>query len=188
MNDLYIRRFLRVTAFAILIGGMPSHADQNNPELDVLFDRLNDPFDLVEAAGITQQIWQNWYQSDIPAVTDLMKRGARSMRYADYQQAEGYFTQVIEIAPQFAEGWNRRATVYYLMGEYQLSTDDVAKTLDLEPRHFGALTGQGLVYLQLERSNLALQYMQRALQANPHLPNLKENIKAIQKIIKDETI
>ena len=183
-----MRRILQVTVLAILIGGMPTYADQNNPELDVLFTRLNEKLDSVEAAGITKQIWKNWYQSDIPAVTDLMNRGELSMRRARYDEAVKYFTEIIEIAPQFAEGWNRRATVYYIIGEYQLSTEDVAKTLDLEPRHFGALSGQGMIYLRLQERRLALQYMQRALNANPHLPGLKGNIKALQQMIDDEVI
>ena len=183
-----MRRILQVTALAILIGGMPTYADQNNPELDVLFTRLNETLDSAEAAGITKQIWKNWYQSDIPEVTDLMNRGELSMRRAKYDEAVKYFTEIIEIAPQFAEGWNRRATVYYILGEYQLSTEDVAKTLDLEPRHFGALSGQGMIYLRLQERRLALQYMQRALNANPHLPSLKGNIKALQQMIDDEVI
>lgn len=183
-----MRRMIQITLLAILIGGVPSHADQNNPELDVLFTRLNETIDRVEAARITRQIWQNWYQSDSLEVTELMTRGERSMRLGRYGEAVKYFTQVTEIAPQFAEGWNRRATAYYIIGEYQLSTDDVAKTLDLEPRHFGALSGQGMIYLQLQENGLALHYMQRALIANPHLPDVKGRIKTIQKMIEGEAI
>ncbi|WP_424947315.1 tetratricopeptide repeat protein [Candidatus Spongiihabitans sp.] len=188
MKDLNMRRILRVAALAVLIGAMPSYADQNNPELDVLFARLNETLDRVEAAAITRQIWKNWYQSDIPEVTALMNRGELSMRLARYDEAVKYFTEITEIAPQFAEGWNRRATAYYLIGEYRCSTDDVAKTLALEPRHFGALSGQGMIYLQLQERWLALQYMRRALAANPHLPGLKSNIKALQKRLDDEAV
>lgn len=181
-------RILQIAVLTILIGGMPAYADQNNPELDVLFARLDETLNRVEAATVTRQIWKNWYQSDSPEVTELMKRGRTSMRLARYGEAVKYFTEIIKIAPQFAEGWNRRATVYYLIGEYQRSIDDVAKTLNLEPRHFGALSGQGMIYLKLQEHGLALHYMQRALEANPYLPGIKGNIEVIQKIIEDEAI
>ncbi len=177
-----------VMVLMVLIAVTPAYGDQNNPELDVLFDRLKETLDTVEAAEITKQIWGNWYQSDMPEVVELMRRGEMSMRRARYDAAVKYFSQIIAKAPAFAEGWNRRATAYYMMGEYQRSSEDVAKTLDLEPRHFGALSGQGLIYLQLRQHEQALWYMNKALQQNPHLPALKYRIKAIQNMIDNETI
>ena len=181
-------QIIQATVFAVLMAGLPTYGDQNNPELDVLFHRLKATSDTIEAADITQQIWQHWYQSDIAGVAALMQRGEMSMRRAQYDEAIQYFTEIIELAPTFAEGWNRRATAYYLIGEYQQSSDDVAKTLALEPRHFGALSGQGLIYLQLQERELALRYMNKALQENPHLPALRDRIKMIQKMIDDEII
>ncbi len=183
-----MRIIIQVIAFVILISGMPIYGDQNNHELDVLFHKLRMTTNADEATGITKQIWTNWYQSDISGVAMLMWHGGESMRQARYDEAVKYFTKVIDIAPIFAEGWNRRATAYYLMKEYQLSTDDITKTLALEPRHFGALSGQGLIYWQLQKYGLALLYMNRALQVNPHLSAMKEYIKAIQKLIDDKII
>ena len=181
----------QITLIFFLVAGLfalPSVADQNNPELDDLFSRLHETVDVVEAAEITKQIWQNWYQSNDSNVSKLMQLGEVSMRQAKYDEAIAYFSEIINIAPEFAEGWNRRATAYYLIGEYSLSTDDVDKTLTLEPRHFGALSGQGMIYLQLQQRELALQFMERALKANPHLQSVRSNVKALRQKISEEII
>ena len=179
-----IQIFLLVTGLFAL----PSFADQNNPELEGLFSRLHETVDVVEAAEITKQIWQNWYQSNDSGVTELMQLGEVSMRQAKYDEAVAYFSEIISIAPEFAEGWNRRATAYYLIGEYNLSTDDVDKTLALEPRHFGALSGQGMIYMQLQQREMALQYMERALEVNPHLQSVRSSVKALRQLISEEVI
>jgi len=183
-----MRRILRVVILVVAIVGLPSYADQTNPELDTLFSRLLDTLDESEAALITRQIWQNWYENDNPEVNELMARGEASMRHGNYSDAVKYFSGIIDIAPEFAEGWNRRATVYYIIGEYQLSTDDVTRTLELEPRHFGALSGQGMIYMQLEQRDLALQYMERALEVNPHMMAVKNSVKELKKLLKGEII
>jgi hypothetical protein len=81
---------------------LPSFADQNNPELDGLFSRLHETADVVEAAEITKQIWLNWYQSNDSAVTELMRLGESSMRRAKYDEAVAYYSEIINIAPEFA--------------------------------------------------------------------------------------
>ncbi len=183
-----IRQLLQAMAITLAVSLPPVQSDQNNPELDSLFARLHTTRDVVEVAEITRKIWGNWYQSDDPQITKLMKRGESSMRRARYDEAIKYFSEVIDIAPEFAEGWNRRATVYYMIGEFDLSTDDVNKTLGLEPRHFGALSGQGLIYMHKQNRQLALEYMERALAENPHMTGVKNNIKIIKKMIEDEVI
>lgn len=103
------------------------------------------------------------------------------MRRSDYGDAVSIYTRVIAIDPDFAEGWNRRATIYYLMGEYDLSTQDVEKTLALEPRHFGALSGQGLIYLRQEKPARAVEYFRQALDVNPHMRNIRHNLESLEK-------
>ena len=183
-----MRPILRVVIVVVAMCGSFVYADQNNSELDMLFSRLHETVDEDEAAEITRKIWRNWYENSDAAVNELMYRGEISMRHGKYDDAVNYFSEIIDIAPDFAEGWNRRATAYYIIGEYQLSTDDVAKTLNLEPRHFGALSGQGMIYLQLEQRDLALQYMERALEANPHMQAVRSSIKALRKLIDGEVI
>ena len=177
-----------VIAMTMAFASAPAVADQSNPELNELFNELHDTLDTVEANRITGQIWQNWYQHESNEIETLMSKGESSMRQSNFKEAVQYYTEVIEADPSFAEGWNRRATVYYMMGEYDLSTSDVAKTLELEPRHFGALSGQGMIYIALKDAESALEYMQRALKENPHMTQVKRSIETLKKIIQDEVI
>jgi tetratricopeptide (TPR) repeat protein len=86
---------------------------------------------------------------------------------------------VVELAPKFAEGWNRRATLHYMMGNYPRSIEDVHQTLELEPRHFGALSGLGMIYRALEQPRKAINAFRRALATNPHLSQARASLKAL---------
>ena len=158
-----------------------SLAAQDDPQLDDLFDRLQTTQDASEAQIIIQKIWFIWYQHENQEIEYLMEQGEISMRRSDYEDAVSIYTRVTAIDPGFAEGWNRRATIYYLMGEYDLSTRDVEKTLALEPRHFGALSGQGLIYLRQEKPARAVKYFKQALGVNPHMPNIRQNLESLER-------
>ncbi len=183
-----MRRVLQLMALVLVCGSAPSWSDQNNPELDELFRLLHEVTSPAEASVLTRQIWQNWYQSDNKEVEALMRQGEISMRTGKLEQAVEIYSRVIDIDPGFAEGWNRRATVYYMMGRYQSSTADVVETLKLEPRHFGALSGQGMIYTQLRKIDLALEYYERALEVNPHMTGVRISIEAIRKYLQKEVI
>lgn len=184
----FIKQILRFVIFSSALVVSQVRADQNNPELNGLFNQLHETVDMVVAMGLTREIWDNWYQHDDPDVEALMEKGQTSIRSAKYNDALGYFSEIIQLDPNFAEGWNRRATVYFLMGEYELSTSDVAETLEREPRHFGALSGQGMIYIQLRDVANALEYMERAIEENPHMPRVKNSIENLKKISEDEII
>ena len=183
-----MRRILQLMVLILICGSAPSWSDQNNPELDELFRLLHEVTSSAEAAVLTRQIWQNWYQSDNQEIQALMRQGEISMHRGKLNQAVEIYSRVIDIDPGFAEGWNRRATAYYMMGEYQFSTGDVVETLKLEPRHFGALSGQGMIYTRLQKIDLALEYYERALEANPHTTGVRISIEAIRKYLEKEVI
>ncbi len=103
------------------------------------------------------------------------------MNRRNFGEALARFNEVIEKDPEFAEGWNRRATLYFLMGDYEASIADIQSTLALEPRHFGALSGLGLVNIQLERFGAAIEAFEEALKVNPHMPGAKQNIKLLRR-------
>ncbi len=110
------------------------------------------------------------------------------MSRQDFRAALRSFEQIVVLAPEFAEGWNKRATVHYLMGSYEESLKDIEKTLSLEPRHFGALSGRGLVYSALERDALALESFEQALEIHPNMPGARYNAEALRRKIGDQDI
>jgi tetratricopeptide (TPR) repeat protein len=117
-----------------------------------------------------------------------MEEGTDAMAVQDYKTALADFTRMVTIAPDFAEGWNKRATVLWLLGDYEGSMADVDKTLALEPRHFGALWGLGTMDAALDREEEAITAFERALAVNPHLEGVSEQIEALKQRIKDKQI
>jgi tetratricopeptide (TPR) repeat protein len=181
---------LRVAAIIIAAFSLvqAARADQNDSRLDPLFTRLLEAPGPGEAQLVEGQIWTIWLQSDDGAVRALMQDGLQAMQQGDYARALSKFDQMVMISPEFAEGWNKRATVYYLMGRYPESLADIGKTLKLEPRHFGALAGRGLVYVELEDERRALKAFEEALAIHPNLTSAAINAAQLRKILRDRQI
>ena len=172
---------MRIIAVLILLAySLASPADQNDPALDNLFEQLAVTTSDEEASNITREIWQRWTANDDPDVSQLMQIGIRALNYSTYRKALQSFDRVIEIAPEFAEGWNKRATLYYHIKEYRRSIDDIKKTLRLEPRHFGAWSGLGLVSIAQENYAGALAAFKKALSINPHISNIRLYVQKLE--------
>ena len=169
-----------IVALILLAYSLASPADQNDPALDGLFERLAVTTSDEEASNITREIWQRWTANDDPDVSQLMQIGIRALNYSTYRKALQSFDRVIEIAPEFAEGWNKRATLYYHIKEYRRSIDDIKKTLRLEPRHFGAWSGLGLVSIAQENYSGALAAFKKALSINPHISNIRRYVQKLE--------
>lgn len=175
---------LLVALFAIA----PAAADQDDARLDGLFEELKSAPNHSAAQGAEAAIWGIWYEHDDDAIEQLMFKGRNAMNRHDFKAALRSIDQVIALAPDFAEGWNLRATLYYLMGSYEASLADIKETLAREPRHFGALSGRGLVYSQLDELELALRSFEEALVVNPQMPGPRMNAEAIRKELQDREI
>lgn len=172
-----------------LITTSTSHADQNSEELDALFDTLlNSDTTPSQAHVVTSEIWQQWLETDNSDAQKLMSLGIDMMNEQAWDDAVRVFSAIIEIEPEFAEAWNKRATVYYVMGKFDLSTSDVAETIRLEPRHFGALSGQGLIYLKTNRRQAAVKWFKRALGVNPFMDNIRISIEQLEQELKANII
>mgnify|MGYP001275914990 FL=1 len=172
---------VRIIAVLILLAySLASPADQNDPALDRLFERLTITTNDEEASNITREIWQRWTANDDPEVSQLMQTGIRALNYSTYRRALQSFDRVIEMAPEFAEGWNKRATLYYHIKEYRRSIDDIKETLRLEPRHFGAWSGLGLVSIAQENYSGALAAFKKALSINPHIANIRRYVQKLE--------
>jgi tetratricopeptide (TPR) repeat protein len=139
--------------------------------------RGDDPASVARAEAA---LWEMWCRSDIPEVDALLHDGVQAMEQQDLHQAESCFSRIIERAPQFAEGWNKRATVRYLAGDYELSVSDCRETLARNPHHFGALSGQGLCHLALSEYREAAALFRRALAVHPHLNATRRNLAVAQ--------
>ncbi len=178
---------LHLSALALaglLLAASPAaQADQADPRLDALFALLKETQNPLEARLAENQIWQLWMTSDDATVNLLMGRGVDAMSAQDLKGAFKIFTEMIQIAPDFAEAWNKRATVLYLLGAYTESIADIDRTLELEPRHFGALSGLGLCNAELEHDEAALDAFQRALSVNPHMDSVRANAEMIRRKI-----
>ncbi|MDX1488960.1 MAG: tetratricopeptide repeat protein [Acidiferrobacterales bacterium] len=163
-------------------------ADQNDKRLDPLFEQLRASEDVEMGSTLTQEIWRIWRQTDNDLADALMAQSTQAMALKEYENALATLNHVVAAAPEYAEGWNTRATLLYLMGDYIASAADVKRTLALEPRHFGAWSGLGLIYLHLGDERAALAAFSKALEWNPHLSGSRHNVEAIKKQLREHAI
>jgi tetratricopeptide (TPR) repeat protein len=179
-----VRRAVRAGALlvAVLAGVWlgPAAADQADKRLPGLFNQLKATRSAGEAEAIQQAIWSVWMESDNAEVNILMLEGVDAMSQGDLKRALAAFDSMIEVAPGFAEGWNKRATVEFLMGDLKASVADIHKTLELEPRHWGALSGLGQIYLALDNDDAALRAFKRAVEIDPYLASVRAKIQEIE--------
>lgn len=170
-----------VVVAALVAAAAGAWADQRDGRLDGLFRELRATQDAHLADALSQQIWHIWRHTENDKATVLMAQGITAMAEHKFAAALDAFDRVVALAPDFAEGWNKRATVHYLMDHYTASILDIQRTLALEPRHFGAVSGLGLVYMAIGDDGAALEAFKKALEINPHLPGAREHVKALKK-------
>jgi tetratricopeptide (TPR) repeat protein len=128
-------------------------------------------------------MWQIWERSGDPQIDRLYRTGVEQMNGGELRKAIATFTRIVELKPDFAEGWNKRATLYFLAGEYRKSLADCAQVIKRNPDHFGALAGYGQIYLRLEDYARALDYFRRALEVNPNMDSVKLNILLLEQLL-----
>lgn len=181
---------LAINVLAIFALPIPSLlADQTDARLPALFSELRTTSEAEKAKIIAAEIWQIWSEhSDNDRLSENLKLGIVQMEAGRLRQAEQIFTTIIDSDPAFAEAWNKRATVYFLMGAYDRSKRDIAQTILREPRHFGALSGLGLVETHLGNYDAALKAYEQAIALHPYLENYEEITTALKKLVAGEAI
>ena len=157
----------------ILTVSLKLHADQNDQRLNYLFDKLAITKDQQEIETLTNQIWKIWHEIDDPKMTRAFETGVQMMNLGFHSRAIDYFDKVILEMPNFAEAWNKRATAHFMMGNFDLSMRDISKTLELEPRHFGALDGMGLIFIHLDQPEKAIDIYDKMLEIFPNSNSTK---------------
>ena len=164
------------------------YADDRNLELNRLFDELKIK-DQISSFKTEQKIWKLWStHPNNDELTSMLSVGSDFLNNNQYSKAVEIFTKVIELDPSWAEAWNKRATVLYMMGEFEKSQKDIDEVLKLEKRHFGALAGQGLVNIKLENYEKAIMSYEEAMKIYPSMNSPKIMIKEIKELIKNQSI
>jgi tetratricopeptide (TPR) repeat protein len=133
--------------------------------------------DAAAAARAEAQLWEMWCRAGEPEIDALFARGVAAMEQGRFPDAEGIFTAIIVRAPDFAEGWNKRATLRYLARDFTGAIEDCRETLARKPHHFGALAGQGLCHMALGQSRDAAAKFRGALDVHPHLDSVRQNLR-----------
>ena len=177
--------------FFLFLGS--ANAEDRKSELDKLFSQLKNSKNSSSAQIVEKKIWSIWliHPSDDRRgfrLTELLIQGSRLMNTGELNKAYELFTKIIATEPDWSEAWNKRATVLYLLNQYQSSLDDIKTTLTLEPRHFGALSGQALNYIELKQYKKAIESYKAAQKIYPLLDSATKMIPELQSLINDQAI
>ncbi|MGF7006729.1 tetratricopeptide (TPR) repeat protein [Aminobacter sp. BE322] len=162
-------------------------AKAENP-LQVLFSDLKRERNEKAAERIASRIWDEWNKSGSSSVDLMMLWSQQAIEAKKYDVALDFLDQIVTLEPSYAEGWNRRATVHFLMQNYRKSMSDIEHTLELEPRHFGALSGMAQIMTATGRDELALKAWQRVLDIYPMLRNAQNEVSRLSEELAGEGI
>ena len=186
LNMRVISKIL-IVSISLLFASKIALADQNDPRLNNLFKKLNETENQDEIRDLISDIWNIWYEDDDPKVIEYFEKGIQAMNLRNYPLAIRFFNNLIEEDPNFAEGWNKRATVHFMMGNFDQSMQDIIKTLELEPRHFGALDGMGLIFIHQGQFQQAIDVYDKMLEIFPFSVKTMDKKERIQSFISQST-
>ena len=173
----------------IFFGNAVAYSKDRDVKLNLLFEELKKSNNDSVTLEIEMKIWNIWSTHPTQEkLTQLLSKGSSLMSTGELETAYKIFSTIIESTPDWAEGWNKRATVLYLMGRYQESLKDIDEVLKRENRHFGALSGQGLVHIKLKNYEKAIKSYETVQKIYPSISSAKVMIPQLKKIIKDEAI
>ena len=166
-----------------------ANSEERELELNKLFNQLKNNSDASMAFEVEMKIWNIW--STHPSqenLTQLLANGSNLMTQHKLNKAYETFSKVISLDPNWAESWNKRATVLYMLGRYEESQEDINEVLKLEKRHFGALSGQGLVQIELKNYERAINSYKEVQKIYPSMQSPKIMIPQLKELIKSESI
>jgi tetratricopeptide (TPR) repeat protein len=170
-----------IAAFALAAcNAGPSAPTRADPELDALFEQLQQTEDAQSAAPIEQQIWQRWSDSGSPTVNVLLERAAAAESDGNPELAERFLDQASDLAPEYAEPWNRRANLAYRAEDFPGAIAAIQETLKREPRHFAALTALGIIYEELNQPRAALDAYRAALAIHPYYVMAQQGVRRLE--------
>ena len=156
--------------------------------LDFLFGALKAAPDEASAKHVEARIWAVWLQTPSDTAALLMMRAKAAMDAQQVDVALKLLDAVVKLRPDYIEGWNRRATIYYLRNDYTRSLEDIQQVLIREPRHFGALAGLGMIMQEIGDEKRALDAFRKALAVNPHLEKVPDLVKSLTEKVEGRDI
>ena len=182
-------KFSKFFLIILFISSFFSSAQSSQEKvLNNLFNQLKKVNNSKSAVLLETKIWSIWNEHPTNnKLTERLEFGTELMQYGDYNFALRVFDNIIVTDPKWSEGWNKRATVYFLMSQFKDSLDDIEKVLNIEPRHFGALSGQARIFLKLQKYEKAIKSIERALKFYPSFKS-REMIPEIERLIREESI
>ena len=169
-------------------GKLPKVGADRTRGLDFLFGALKAAPDEASAKHVEARIWALWMQTPSDTAALLMMRAKAAMDAQQMDVALKLLDAVVKLRPDYVEGWNRRATLYYLQNDYAHSLQDIEQVLVREPRHFGALAGLGMIMQDLGDEKRALDAFRKALAVNPHLDKVPELVKTLTEKVEGRDI
>lgn len=177
-------RFKRAVAFCLTLmlapaAGLAQETQTQTQTLDEMYDELRDPA-TEDWQRVEERIWKEWSRSGSPAMDLLLDRGREALEEGDTDAAIEHLTALTDHAPDFAEGWNARATAYFQAELYGPALSDIEMTLALNPRHFGAMAGLAMILEQLDYPDDALSAYRAVLAIHPHRPNVREAVERLE--------
>jgi Flp pilus assembly protein TadD len=159
---------------------------RSNAMLDTLFAKLQTATDPMAVQSLETAIWEQWTMVPDRAQRELMMRGIAEMQQRQLRESVETFSKLIEMAPDLSEAWNKRATAYWLLGEFQASLSDICETVKREPRHFGAYSGLGMIRAEMGENSRAVAAFELARKYNPHIVGIDEEIARLKAMGGDE--
>ena len=173
-----------VAALALLVLPATAAPDQTDSRLPPLFELLRTTSNPDRIGFAERFIWSIWLESGREDVDRLMEEGVEEMGDGRFRESIATFGRIVDLVPDFAEGWNKRATAYFLAGEFDASAQDVERTLTLEPRHFGALSGLGLIHLVKGDEFGALRAFEATLEVHPRASGARYHVQRLRAKLK----
>lgn len=173
-------------AIAVGHGQGQVQADQRAQELPQLFEQLQISANQSEARELESQIWQHWLDAPDNRAQSLMKEVIQALSGSDFAVALELCDQLVELYPNYAEAWNKRATIHYLMGDHLASVADIRETIALEPKHFGAISGLGMIFMREQNFTAALDAFEKVLEISPASTAIQQRVARLRKTLERE--
>jgi len=177
-----------LTAILLVCASAVGLADQTDQRLDGLFDTLQTSDDGAQLNEVEAAIWEIWYDSGDENIDSMMLEASELAAAGDLVAAENLYANIIELAPNFSEGWNRRATIRFYMQDYDGSMADIEQTLKLEPRHFGALWGLGMILGLQQDYQRAIYAFEKLLEIKPNAQDARPRIKLLKEALAKQSV